>query len=154
MTAANRAIVFDHWWHKCLEHQAFARIHRIGQAKEVYTAKLVVRESMDEEILKMQAAKEETIASAVEPGTLGRQPTRLEIRDLLYKVGQLDEELLTRVDMDGNDDDNYISSGAGIDSSDDSDNSGGTDESSDSGSDGGGISDGDYTCTDEGSDDD
>ncbi|GAB1320862.1 DNA repair protein RAD16 [Madurella fahalii] len=142
LTAANRAIVFDHWWHKCLEHQAFARIHRIGQTKEVHTAKLVVKESLDEKILKMQAAKEETIASTMEAGALTRKPTRLEIRDLLCKDGQLDEELLAGVDMDDSDNNDNGSSMAGI-SSDDDDNS-----------DGNSNNDSDYMCTDDDSDGD
>ncbi|KAK3296331.1 SNF2 family N-terminal domain-containing protein [Chaetomium fimeti] len=69
LTAANRAIVFDHWWHEGLERQAFARVHRIGQTKEVHTAKLVAAGSMDEAILGMQARKRETIGSAVGDGT-------------------------------------------------------------------------------------
>lgn len=69
LTAANRAIVYDHWWHECLERQAFARIHRIGQTKPVYTAKLVVKGPMDEDILRMQDRKRARIAYAVGDGT-------------------------------------------------------------------------------------
>ncbi|KAL2158191.1 hypothetical protein VTH06DRAFT_4759 [Thermothelomyces fergusii] len=71
LTVANRAIVFDHWWHEGWERQAFARIHRIGQTKEVYTAKLVVKGSMDETVMAIQASKKEAIGAAVGGRNIG-----------------------------------------------------------------------------------
>lgn len=68
LTVANRAMILNRWWHKCLERQAFARIHRIGQTKEVHAAKIVVADSMDGDILRLQATKEESIAAVIEGG--------------------------------------------------------------------------------------
>ncbi|KAH6625089.1 SNF2 family N-terminal domain-containing protein [Chaetomium sp. MPI-SDFR-AT-0129] len=65
LTVANRVIMFDHWWHEGWERQAFARVHRIGQHKQVRTARLLVAGSMDEKVLNIQARKREAIAAAV-----------------------------------------------------------------------------------------
>ncbi|KAK4146878.1 P-loop containing nucleoside triphosphate hydrolase protein [Dichotomopilus funicola] len=65
LTVANRVIMYDHWWHEGWERQAFARVHRIGQQKQVHTARLLVAGSMDETVLNIQARKREAIAAAV-----------------------------------------------------------------------------------------
>lgn len=57
--------MYDHWWHEGWERQAFARVHRIGQLKQVHTARLLVAGSMDETVLNIQARKREAIAAAV-----------------------------------------------------------------------------------------
>ncbi|AEO57331.1 hypothetical protein MYCTH_2117854 [Thermothelomyces thermophilus ATCC 42464] len=92
LTVANRAIVFDHWWHEGWERQAFARIHRIGQTKEVHTAKLVVKGSMDETVMTIQASKREAIRTAVGERTnhAGDQDTY----DDLFGDGSYDEGVL------------------------------------------------------------
>lgn len=74
-----------------MERQAFARIHRIGQTKEVHTAKLVVAGSMDEHILAMQTKKMESIRAAV--GDECAEQKRDEIYDMLCEEGDLDREL-------------------------------------------------------------
>ncbi|KAK4123038.1 hypothetical protein N657DRAFT_533309, partial [Parathielavia appendiculata] len=68
LTAANRAIVYDHSWHEGLEPQASGRVRRIGQTKQVHTVELIVTKSMDEAILTMQDTKRETIAAAIGDG--------------------------------------------------------------------------------------
>lgn len=35
LTAANRVIIIDLWWNQSVETQAFCRIYRIGQEREV-----------------------------------------------------------------------------------------------------------------------
>lgn len=57
--------MYDHWWHEGWERQAFARVHRIGQQKQVHTARLLVAGSMDETVLNIQARKRDAIAAAV-----------------------------------------------------------------------------------------
>ena len=122
MTAANRAIVFDHWWHEGWERQAFARVHRIGQTKEVHTAKLVAAGSMDETILAMQAAKREKIGAVV--GCGGARPNFNEICDALYKEGgSVDEELYKLARVDDIADDNGSDGFDGPDEGDDDDGS-------------------------------
>ena len=130
MTAANRAIVFDHWWHEGWERQAFARVHRIGQTKEVHTAKLVAAGSMDETILAMQAAKREKIGAVVGYGEA--RPKFNEICDALYKEGgSVDKELARLARVDDITDDNESDGFSGSDDGDDDDD-GSSDSESDS----------------------
>jgi SNF2 family DNA or RNA helicase len=52
LTDANRAILIDLWWNTFQEKQAFGRIHRIGQKKEVHTAKIVATGTVEEDIVR------------------------------------------------------------------------------------------------------
>lgn len=144
---ANRAVLFDHWWNSCLEHQAFARIHRIGQSKVVQTAKLVSARSIDEEIMNMQKEKEAEISRATEKGGLRRRPTRREIVDLLCRDGQIDnfdEELLKRMEKMESSDDDSATESEDSDESDDGDESDGSSDNRNG--------DGDYVDADEDTD--
>ncbi|KAK3944337.1 SNF2 family N-terminal domain-containing protein [Diplogelasinospora grovesii] len=93
LTAANRAIVFDLWWNNCQEQQAFGRIHRIGQTKEVYTAKLIASDTIDEEVLDLQDNKEASIAAATHANGKGIKRTQQELRELLKDEATGDSQL-------------------------------------------------------------
>ncbi|KAK4167647.1 SNF2 family N-terminal domain-containing protein [Cladorrhinum sp. PSN259] len=93
LTAANRAIVVDHWWHKCMENQAFGRIHRIGQEKEVYTAKIVVNDTIDDKIMALQINKELDIAAATGKEARSKKMTLSQMHHLLRGVELADEDL-------------------------------------------------------------
>ncbi|KAK0716459.1 P-loop containing nucleoside triphosphate hydrolase protein [Apiosordaria backusii] len=152
LTVANRAIVYDHWWHICLERQAFARVHRIGQTKEVHTAKIVAAGSVDEEILKRQDTKQKRIADVMDG--MG-QTEKLPISEVCELLGmgdildfvveddadmEGDEEYIEGNDMD--DDDTDSESGDSSDSSSDEDDSDDdSDDRSSGGSGSGGESD-------------
>ncbi|KAK4106971.1 hypothetical protein N658DRAFT_37157 [Parathielavia hyrcaniae] len=131
LTAANRAIVFDHWWHEGLQRQAFARIIRIGQTKQVHTVKLVVANSMDESILAIQDRKHSSIAAAV--GDRHAQPRFRDKFEMLCMSGGTDRELaeLTRLEDisdeegSGGDDDDGVD---GSDSESSGENSDGDDD--------------------------
>lgn len=84
--------MFDHWWHEGWERQAFARIHRIGQTKEVHTARIIAKGSMDETVMAIQASKREAIGAAVEERAVhaGDQDT---YHDLL-EDGPYEEDVL------------------------------------------------------------
>lgn len=49
-----------------MENQAFGRVHRIGQLKETYFVKIVVKDSVDERLLAMQHDKEQLISKALQ----------------------------------------------------------------------------------------
>ncbi|KAH6627566.1 SNF2 family N-terminal domain-containing protein [Chaetomium tenue] len=121
LTAANRAIVFDHWWHEGLERQAFARVHRIGQTKTVHTVKLVAAGSMDETILGMQARKRETIGLAVGDGPA---------RGTHDEDGTIDQEMLDLTRLDDIDEESEGDGGSDDDSSSDTDGDADTDTDS------------------------
>ncbi|KAF0315663.1 WD domain-containing protein [Colletotrichum asianum] len=48
LTAASRAYLVEPHWNPTLEEQALARIHRLGQSREVTTVRLCVRNSFEE----------------------------------------------------------------------------------------------------------
>lgn len=57
LTEADTVIHYDPWWNPAAEAQATDRAHRIGQEKKVFVHKLIVRNSVEESILKLQERK-------------------------------------------------------------------------------------------------
>ena len=57
LTAADYVIHLDPWWNPAVEQQATDRAHRIGQDKRVFVYKYIVRNSVEEKILKLQEQK-------------------------------------------------------------------------------------------------
>ena len=57
LTAADTVIHYDPWWNPAVEDQATDRAHRIGQDKAVFVYKLVVRGTVEERMLELQARK-------------------------------------------------------------------------------------------------
>lgn len=57
MTAANRVILMDIWWNPALEEQAIDRVHRIGQRLPVYVTRLMIDNTVEEKIIKLQEKK-------------------------------------------------------------------------------------------------
>ena len=65
LTAANRVYLMDIWWNPAAEDQAVDRVHRLGQTKAVDVVKMIVRESVEERVLKLQIKKREETAMAM-----------------------------------------------------------------------------------------
>ena len=59
LTAADTVIHFDPWWNPAVENQATDRAHRIGQDKPVFVYKLIIENSIEEKIQKIQQNKAE-----------------------------------------------------------------------------------------------
>jgi superfamily II DNA or RNA helicase len=57
LTAADYVVIFDPWWNPAAEQQAIDRAHRMGQTKPVIAYKLIVRDSIEEKILRLQEQK-------------------------------------------------------------------------------------------------
>ncbi|KAM0483625.1 hypothetical protein ACHAPX_002117 [Trichoderma viride] len=57
LTEASRAYLMEPHWNPTLEDQALARIHRIGQTKEVTTVRFIVRDSFEERVVELQQFK-------------------------------------------------------------------------------------------------
>ena len=58
LTEADTVIHYDPWWNPAAQNQATDRAYRIGQDKKVFVYKLVVRNSIEEKILKLQESKQ------------------------------------------------------------------------------------------------
>lgn len=57
LTAADYVFLFDPWWNTAVEQQAVDRTHRIGQTKNVFSYKLVCKNTIEEKILELQQRK-------------------------------------------------------------------------------------------------
>jgi hypothetical protein len=69
-----------------MEAQAFGRVHRIGQEKETYFAKVVVLDSVDQRLLSMQEAKNKRISGILKEGVSDRPVPKLEELIALFGV--------------------------------------------------------------------
>ena len=63
LTAADYVIHLDPWWNPAVEDQATDRAHRIGQDKPVTVYRLVMRGSIEEQILDLHARKRDLVTS-------------------------------------------------------------------------------------------
>ena len=73
LVAADTVIHYDPWWNPAVENQATDRAYRIGQDKPVFVYKLIVENSIEEQILKLQEKKKS-------------------LQDGIYKEGENKEE--------------------------------------------------------------
>jgi len=61
LTMAQKVIVVDPWWNSSVEQQAFCRVFRIGQEQETNLTRFVVENTVDQNMIDMQAKKQEEI---------------------------------------------------------------------------------------------
>jgi len=71
LTGADTVVHYDPWWNPMVEDQATDRAHRIGQTQTVTAIRLVVRQSIEERILQLQAAKRELFNRMLEGAPAG-----------------------------------------------------------------------------------
>lgn len=57
LTSAGRVFMMDPWWSFAVEAQAIDRVHRMGQESEVIVKRFVVKESVEERMLRIQDRK-------------------------------------------------------------------------------------------------
>ncbi len=79
LTCALHVIIMDPFWNPYVEEQAQDRAHRIGQQREVFVHRLLVRNTVEDRIMALQAKKKELVGSALDDegmkkvSRLGRQ---------------------------------------------------------------------------------
>jgi SNF2 family DNA or RNA helicase len=61
LTSAQAMILCEPWWNSAIERQAICRIHRIGQTKPVTIFSMVVENSVEMHLLKIQERKNDKI---------------------------------------------------------------------------------------------
>ncbi|NXL45864.1 HLTF factor, partial [Podilymbus podiceps] len=64
LTAASRVFLMDPAWNPAAEDQCFDRCHRLGQKHNVVITKFIVKDSVEENMLKIQNKKRELAAGA------------------------------------------------------------------------------------------
>ncbi|CZT40658.1 related to DNA repair protein rad8 [Rhynchosporium secalis] len=57
LTMAKRVYMMDPWWSFAVEAQAIDRVHRMGQTDEVKVCRFIVKESIEQKMLKIQDRK-------------------------------------------------------------------------------------------------
>jgi SNF2 family DNA or RNA helicase len=84
LTGADLVIHYDPWWNVAAQNQATDRAHRIGQTKVVSVYKLIVKNSIEEKIVKMQQEKAD-LADTILSGESGNvvNMTKDDLLDLL-----------------------------------------------------------------------
>ena len=84
LTAADIVIHYDPWWNVAAQNQATDRTHRIGQDKQVTVYKLITRNTIEENILNLQEAKQKLADQIVTEGGISLASlTREELADML-----------------------------------------------------------------------
>ncbi|XP_066477264.1 helicase-like transcription factor isoform X2 [Tiliqua scincoides] len=75
LTAASRVFLMDPAWNPAAEDQCFDRCHRLGQKRDVVITKFIVKNSVEENMLKIQNKKRELAA-----GAFGTKPHSSEMK--------------------------------------------------------------------------
>ncbi|KAK4687537.1 hypothetical protein P7C73_g2588, partial [Tremellales sp. Uapishka_1] len=91
LTRANKVINCDLAWNFATECQAYDRAHRIGQTRPVGVSRLVIRNSVEQRILELQATKQGLADGAMGEGAGGRMG-RLGVRELIRLFGGDEED--------------------------------------------------------------
>lgn len=64
LVAANQVILADSWWAPAIEDQAVDRVHRLGQKRKCTVMRLVMEDSVEEEVLAVQSRKRKLMGQA------------------------------------------------------------------------------------------
>ena len=89
LTGADWVIHYDPWWNPAAEDQATDRVHRIGQTKSVTVTRLVTRDSVEEQVVRLGERKRELFERMIEAGeAFPTQLTEEEIRALFEENGR------------------------------------------------------------------
>jgi superfamily II DNA or RNA helicase len=85
LTAADTVIHLDPWWNPAVEDQATARAHRIGQDRPVTAVRLVARDTVEEAVLGLHAAKRALAAGLLEGAEIAASLGTDELIDLIRR---------------------------------------------------------------------
>lgn len=87
LTGADMVIHYDPWWNPAAEDQAADRAHRLGQEKHVQVLRLVMHDSIEEQVLALGKTKRRLFEKLIAPGEA--MPDKLTKEDILklFSVG-------------------------------------------------------------------
>jgi SNF2 family DNA or RNA helicase len=89
LSMASKVIILDLWFNSSIEAQAYCRAFRIGQPNVVEVVRFVVKDSIDEDLIKMQDRKDIEVTGAIGPESHGKRAT---IAQLLALFGEVTQE--------------------------------------------------------------
>lgn len=82
LTSADTVIIYDPWWNPAVELQAADRTHRIGQTRPVNSMKLLVRDSIEEKILRLQEKKQDIFDNVIDNPNISSE--KISVEDLKF----------------------------------------------------------------------
>ncbi len=84
LTAADIVIHYDPWWNVAAQNQATDRTHRIGQTKQVTVYQIIMKDTIEENIRRLQERKERLAGQVITEGTVSLSGlTKAELIDIL-----------------------------------------------------------------------
>lgn len=83
---ASQVIILDPFWNPFIEDQAVDRAHRMPQTREVFVHRVLVPDTVEDRITKLQDDKREMIGAALDEKE-GKNLTRLNVRELRFLFG-------------------------------------------------------------------
>ena len=83
LTAADYVIHLDPWWNPAVEDQASDRAHRIGQQRPITVYRLIVRDSIEEQIVRLHRTKRDLAADLLEGTELSGRLSAEDLLDLI-----------------------------------------------------------------------
>jgi len=86
LTSANRVVNMDLSWNYAAESQAYDRVHRLGQEKDVFVKRLVVENTIEERMLRLQEVKKGLADAALGEGT-GVKIHKLSVKEIKALFG-------------------------------------------------------------------
>ncbi|KAF4616900.1 hypothetical protein D9613_008762 [Agrocybe pediades] len=86
LTRANNVISLDLGWSQAVEAQAFDRVHRVGQTREVLVQRVVIADTVEDRILKLQERKQLLADGSLGEGS-GKKIGRLSVKELANLFG-------------------------------------------------------------------
>ncbi|OJA08757.1 hypothetical protein AZE42_08874 [Rhizopogon vesiculosus] len=86
LVVANRIVNLDLSWNYASESQAYDRVHRLGQEKDVFVKRLVVRNTIEERMLRLQEVKSDLADAALGEGT-GMKLQKMSVKEIKTLFG-------------------------------------------------------------------
>jgi hypothetical protein len=84
LSEADYCILLDPWWNPATEAQAVDRVHRIGQTKPVMVYRLLAKNTIEEKVMALKAAKAALFGSVLDDGEFASGSlTAADIRGML-----------------------------------------------------------------------
>uniref|UniRef100_A0A3P8T179 Helicase like transcription factor n=1 Tax=Amphiprion percula TaxID=161767 RepID=A0A3P8T179_AMPPE len=84
LTAASHVFLMDPAWNPATEEQCIDRCHRLGQKKKVVVTKFIVKDSVEENMVKIQRKKQDLVEKAFGSTNADRKTSRIDdIRALM-----------------------------------------------------------------------
>lgn len=83
LTAADYVIILDPWWNPSVEDQASSRAHRMGQMRPVTVYRLIMKNTIEEKIIKLHQDKRALADDLLSDGHMSSKMTEEELLKLI-----------------------------------------------------------------------